>query len=165
MIHLLLQCETVKCNVLVYEIFEILRSATVNFHSPAQIGTDIFIMSEENRENDEKEWDNKDSDEEEELEKSMKKPIVPIGKRLLEDPNEGALDVQILNEAAKLKFSKHRKGWMNRILKIGDAQDFSKLLTFKRTIIKKSLLKQNRDYDELCIQSFKSNWFIKNIVN
>jgi hypothetical protein len=45
---------------------------------------------------------------------------------------------------------------MNRILRRGDAHDASKLLTFKKSLIKKALLKQNRDLDAEAIQAFKN---------
>jgi hypothetical protein len=54
------------------------------------------------------------------------------------------------------RFSKHRKGLMNRILHLGDAHDEKTLLSFKKSMIKKALLKQNRDFDQEAIQSFKN---------
>jgi hypothetical protein len=54
------------------------------------------------------------------------------------------------------KFGKHRRGWLNRTFRIGEVHDESQLLTFKKSMIKKALLKQNRDLDEAAVQSFKN---------
>jgi hypothetical protein len=56
----------------------------------------------------------------------------------------------------KFRFSKHRKGLMNRILHIGGAHDEKTLLSYKKSLIKKALLKQNREYDQEAVQSFKN---------
>jgi len=65
-----------------------------------------------------------------------------------------------LNEAepsdTKLEFASHRKGFWKRLLRIGQEQDEGQLLTFKRTLIKKALLKQNLDFDSEARQTFKN---------
>eukprot|EP00475_Leptophrys_vorax_P036370 TRINITY_DN6139_c0_g1_i1.p1 TRINITY_DN6139_c0_g1~~TRINITY_DN6139_c0_g1_i1.p1 ORF type:complete len:702 (+),score=211.53 TRINITY_DN6139_c0_g1_i1:117-2108(+) len=65
-------------------------------------------------------------------------------------------DVEITNEGIKFNFAKHRSGAINRALKLGKAQDEQTMLSFKKTLIKKSLLKSNRKYDDQCVQSFKN---------
>jgi hypothetical protein len=75
------------------------------------------------------------------------------------DENDDEKDGQELGEdedGLDFKFAKHRKGWWNRTFKTGEVHDESQLLTFKKSMIKKSLLKQNRDLDEASLQSFKN---------
>ncbi len=52
--------------------------------------------------------------------------------------------------------TKHRHGFFNRVLRLGKPHDADKLLTFKKSLIKKSLLKANRPHDEMAIQMFKN---------
>lgn len=59
-------------------------------------------------------------------------------------------------EGDKFIFSKHRKGWLNRFLRLGDGHDEKLLLTFKKSMIRKALLKQNRDLDAEAVQLFKN---------
>merc|ERR1712070_420756 len=54
------------------------------------------------------------------------------------------------------ELTKHRKGYFKRLLRIGKPHDADKLLTFKKSLIKKSLLKMNRPHDEMAIQMFKN---------
>mmetsp|Transcript_5396 Transcript_5396/g.9925 ORF Transcript_5396/g.9925 Transcript_5396/m.9925 type:complete len:782 (+) Transcript_5396:116-2461(+) len=54
------------------------------------------------------------------------------------------------------ELTKHRKGWVNRVFRLGKAHDADQLLTFKKSLIKKSLLKTNRQHDEQAIQMFKN---------
>jgi hypothetical protein len=58
--------------------------------------------------------------------------------------------------AHEFKFAKHRKGIFNRVFRLGGAHDESTLLSFKKSLIKKALLKQNRDLDEAAVQAFKN---------
>eukprot|EP00808_Paulinella_micropora_P026680 g54161.t1 len=53
-------------------------------------------------------------------------------------------------------FSKHRKGWVNRTFRFGAVHDDATMLTFKKSLIKKALLKRNRHLDAEAIQSFKN---------
>eukprot|EP00466_Bigelowiella_natans_P019888 jgi/Bigna1/137165/aug1.37_g11873 len=52
--------------------------------------------------------------------------------------------------------AKHRKGFFRRLLHLGSAHSDDSLLTFKKSLIKKSLLKCNRDKDDIAIQTFKN---------
>jgi len=54
------------------------------------------------------------------------------------------------------RLTKHRKGFWNRLLRIGNAHDNDKLLSFKKSLIRKALLKTNRTHDEQAIQTFKN---------
>jgi hypothetical protein len=85
---------------------------------------------EDEEDEDEKSEDEKNSDEEEEVE------MTPTG--------------------IKFQFARHRKGLINRIFHLGKANDEQTMLSYKKTIIKKSLLKENRKNDALAIQSFKN---------
>lgn len=58
--------------------------------------------------------------------------------------------------STNFQFAKHRKGFINRAFHIGRAFDETKLLSYKKSLIKKALLKQNREYDAEAIQSFKN---------
>lgn len=59
-------------------------------------------------------------------------------------------------ESTEFKFAKHRKGWFNRTFRTGEVHDDKEVMTFKKSLIKKALLKQNRDLDEEAVQSFKN---------
>ena len=60
-------------------------------------------------------------------------------------------------ENADFHFAKHRKGIFNRILRTKSSiMDNDKILTWKRTCIKKALLKQNRQLDKEAIQAFRN---------
>lgn len=67
-------------------------------------------------------------------------------KKLEEDDTEGH----------EYRFAKHRNGFVNRLFRTGKVFDESKLLTFKKSLIKKALLKQNRELDEEAVQTFKN---------
>eukprot|EP00954_Amorphochlora_amoebiformis_P013109 1027049-Amorphochlora_amoeboformis.AAC.1 len=54
------------------------------------------------------------------------------------------------------ELTKHRKGRLKRWFRIGKAHDAAQLLSFKKSIIKKSLLKCNRPHDEQMVQMFKN---------
>mmetsp|Transcript_13719 Transcript_13719/g.20714 ORF Transcript_13719/g.20714 Transcript_13719/m.20714 type:complete len:518 (+) Transcript_13719:143-1696(+) len=58
--------------------------------------------------------------------------------------------------AAGYELTKHRHGVINRVLRLGQAHDANRLLSFKKSLIKKSLLKMNRPRDEQCVQMFKN---------
>jgi hypothetical protein len=60
------------------------------------------------------------------------------------------------NAAASFQIAKHRHGFINRVFRIGEVFDESKLLSFKKSMIKKALLKQNRDLDAEAVQAFKN---------
>jgi WW domain len=53
-------------------------------------------------------------------------------------------------------FAKHRKGWVNRTFRTGHILDNSEIMSFKKSLIKKALLKQNRHLDSEAVQCFKS---------
>jgi myosin-7 len=59
-------------------------------------------------------------------------------------------------EEYKYQFAKHRHGFWNRLMRTGGVADADTLLTFKRTLIKKALLKQNRHLDAEAVQAFKN---------
>jgi len=59
-------------------------------------------------------------------------------------------------DAHDFKFAKHRHGWLNRVLRTGTIMDDQKLLTFKKSLIKKALLKENRSIDQEAVQCFKN---------
>lgn len=54
------------------------------------------------------------------------------------------------------ELTKHRHGFVNRFFRIGKAYDSEQLLSFKKSLIKKSLLKTNRQHDEQAVQMFKN---------
>lgn len=56
----------------------------------------------------------------------------------------------------EFKFAKHRKGFFARFFRTGQHHDEKKLLSFKKSMIKKALLKQNRDLDAEAVQNFKN---------
>lgn len=60
------------------------------------------------------------------------------------------------DEEHEFTFAKHRKGWFNRTFRVGNIHDEGTLLTFKKSLIKKALLKQNRDLDAEAVQAFKN---------
>lgn len=60
------------------------------------------------------------------------------------------------DEEHEFRFAKHRKGWFNRTFRVGEVHNENELLTFKKSLIKKALLKQNRDLDDEAVQSFKN---------
>ena len=55
-----------------------------------------------------------------------------------------------------LQFSKHRHGWFKRTFRVGQVQSADRLLQFKKSLIKKSLLKANRHLDAIACQLFKN---------
>lgn len=65
-------------------------------------------------------------------------------------------DDQEDDEPHEFKFSKHRHGWLHRTLRTGPVMDDQKLLTFKKSLIKKALLKENRSIDAEAVQCFKN---------
>lgn len=77
-----------------------------------------------------------------------------------EEGDGGELELQDEDEQDDVghsyRFAKHRKGFFNRLFRIGEVHDNTQLLTFKKSLIKKALLKQNRDLDEEAVQAFKN---------
>jgi hypothetical protein len=66
-------------------------------------------------------------------------------------------DTDSEDEGANFKFAKHRKGFFNRVLRTKSSiMDTEKILSWKKTLIKKALLKQNRELDAEAIQAFKN---------
>jgi len=65
-------------------------------------------------------------------------------------------DDEDADEEHEFTFAKHRKGWFNRTFRMGNIHDEQQLLTFKKSLIKKALLKQNRDLDAEAVQAFKN---------
>ena len=59
-------------------------------------------------------------------------------------------------DSTPLHFSKHRKGWFKRTFHVGTAFSSERLMEFKKSMIKKSLLKENRHLDTLAVQLFKN---------
>ena len=55
-----------------------------------------------------------------------------------------------------LHFSKHRKGWFKRTFRVGKEYTHDKLMSYKKSLIKKSLLKENRHLDGVAVQLFKN---------
>lgn len=60
------------------------------------------------------------------------------------------------DEPHEFRFAKHRHGWISRITRTGQVMDDQKLLTFKKSLIKKALLKENRTIDAEAVQCFKN---------
>jgi hypothetical protein len=60
------------------------------------------------------------------------------------------------SSSTSLKLAKHRHGWFSRWFRTGDVMDEKKLLSYKKSMIKKALLKQNRELDSECVQLFKN---------
>lgn len=60
------------------------------------------------------------------------------------------------DDGSDFRFAKHRHGWFNRFFRTGDYHDIGKLLRFKKSLIRKALLKENRHLDEEAIQTFKN---------
>jgi hypothetical protein len=58
--------------------------------------------------------------------------------------------------STEITFAKHRKGRINRFLRRGPIADDTTILTFKKSLIKKALLKSNRHLDAEAIQAFKN---------
>lgn len=65
-------------------------------------------------------------------------------------------DEEMKDGEHKFRLAKHRHGYWNRLWHTGETVDQKKLLSFKKSLIKKSLLKQNREYDAEAVQSFKN---------
>jgi len=70
--------------------------------------------------------------------------------------NQSDEDEEEENEMAQFRFAKHRHGWFNRTFRTGEVIEEEKLLSYKKSMIKKSLLKKNRDLDEEATQAFKN---------
>ena len=60
------------------------------------------------------------------------------------------------NGTANLHFAKHRKGWFKRTFRVGKEFTHDKLMSYKKSLIKKSLLKENRHLDTVAVQLFKN---------
>jgi hypothetical protein len=89
--------------------------------------------------------------------------MVKLKQALNERENEAIRKTVVANkedeeeeELEELRFAKHRHGWFNRTFRAGKVADEEELLSFKKSIIKKALLKKNRDLDKECIQCFKN---------
>jgi hypothetical protein len=54
------------------------------------------------------------------------------------------------------KLAKHRHGFFARVFRTGDVMGEDKLLSFKKSLIKKAMLKQNRELDDEAVQTFKN---------
>mmetsp|Transcript_11327 Transcript_11327/g.21550 ORF Transcript_11327/g.21550 Transcript_11327/m.21550 type:complete len:752 (-) Transcript_11327:204-2459(-) len=72
------------------------------------------------------------------------------------EEEKSKLDDEEEEEEHEFTFAKHRKGWFNRTFRVGNIHDEGTLLTFKKSLIKKALLKQNRDLDAEAVQAFKN---------
>mmetsp|Transcript_16556 Transcript_16556/g.40770 ORF Transcript_16556/g.40770 Transcript_16556/m.40770 type:complete len:774 (-) Transcript_16556:284-2605(-) len=85
--------------------------------------------------------------------------MVQIRFNLIRKKNRGDEDEDSEDEtvgAPGYELTKHRKGFLNRVFRLGKAHDADQLLTYKKSLIKKSLLKANRQHDEQAIQMFKN---------
>lgn len=61
------------------------------------------------------------------------------------------------DEQQQFRFAKHRKGAIARFFRTkGSIMNEERILSWKKTLIKKALQKQNREQDEECIQAFKN---------
>lgn len=56
----------------------------------------------------------------------------------------------------RLELTDFRKGWVKRTLNVGPVYEDNTMLSFKKSLIKKALLKKNRDFDKEAMQSFKN---------
>ena len=92
--------------------------------------------------------DNEDSDDEAKASKSKPAASTSSIRAAMESSNAEL--------GSQLEFAKHRKGWFKRTFRVGEVFTLEKLLSYKKSLIKKALLKQNRLLDELCIQLFKN---------
>jgi hypothetical protein len=97
--------------------------------------------------------DDDDDDEEDATEQANGTSGKAAGRKLLDDD---PVEDDMSTGGVKFDFAKHRKGWMARAFHVGPTFDEKKLLSFKKTLIKKALLKQNREFDADAVQSFKS---------
>lgn len=88
------------------------------------------------------------------VKKAHSDKLVTENRRRIEEDNEAE------NDATEFRFAKHRHGWFNRLFRTGRVFDDAQLLTWKKSMIKKALLKQNRDLDEAAVQAFKSTFFL-----
>ena len=59
-------------------------------------------------------------------------------------------------EGHEFRFAKHRHGLVDRLFRVGNVMDESRLLSYKKSLIKKALLKQNRELDDEAVQTFKN---------
>lgn len=94
------------------------------------------------------------NDVDEQAQKQMMKMKINMQKEEEEVMQEEEEDED--GEVQHFAFAKHRHGWLNRKLRIGDYRDDASLMTFKKSMIKKALLKKNRDLDVEAVQSFKN---------
>lgn len=102
----------------------------------------------------EENYDNAKDDDNEDL--SLEDRVLKM-KRALHDIDMGDAKKELdKSEELDLRFAKHRHGWLNRFLRQGEALDAQKMMTFKKSMIKKSLLKTNRDMDKEAVQAFKN---------
>jgi len=95
-----------------------------------------------------------------ELEKSQTaQQMLKLKQRMQENAENEIAETETGNEESEdlaFIFAKHRHGFWNRKLRMGEVQGDSKLMTFKKSLIKKALLKKNRDLDMEAVQSFKN---------
>jgi len=94
-----------------------------------------------------------------ELEKSQTAAqMLKLKQRMQENAETEIAETETIEESEDLAFifAKHRHGFWNRKLRMGEVQDDNRLMTFKKSLIKKALLKKNRDLDVEAVQSFKN---------
>jgi len=72
-------------------------------------------------------------------------------RKLIEDEEKEANE-----EDFAFLFAKHRHGWLARTFRTGKVLDNQKIMKFKKSLIKKALLKQNRHLDDAAVQAFKN---------
>jgi MyTH4 domain/FERM central domain/PTB domain (IRS-1 type)/RA like domain/WW domain len=78
-----------------------------------------------------------------------------VQQRGIEDQMDDSSDDED-DQQIEFRFAKHRHGWFNRTFRMGEVFDEEKLLSFKKSMIKKALLKKNRDLDDKAVQAFKN---------
>jgi hypothetical protein len=72
------------------------------------------------------------------------------------DHSDDEPEISIHAEGIEFELTHHRKGLLKRVFHLGKSHDRETMLSFKKSLIKKSLLKENRSKDALAIQCFKN---------
>lgn len=74
-------------------------------------------------------------------------------RKILDDDDDDKMEE---DENFAFLFAKHRHGWFDRTFRVGKVMDNQKIMQFKKSLIKKALLKQNRNLDAEAVQGFKN---------
>jgi acyl-CoA-binding protein len=83
---------------------------------------------------------------------ALKKTTSALSAKGLEEEDDGDPD----DEEFAFLFAKHRKGFFHRLMRSGHVLDRQEIMTYKKSLIKKALLKQNRHLDKDAVQTFKN---------